>query len=88
MVLTAQQVKNKRKSTTFKKNKLLVAEKQLAKYGKNFCTYCNRFVQKYPCNKPFSLTVDHKISLKYGGSNSVDNLVVACLECNVKKGCS
>lgn len=88
MVLTSQQVKNKRKSLTFKKNKLIVAEAQLAKYGKNFCEYCDRFVQKFPCNKPFSLTVDHKRSLKYGGSNSLNNLVVCCLECNLKKGCS
>lgn len=87
-MLTSQQIKNKRKSTTFKKNKLLVAEAQLAKYGKNFCVYCDRFVQKFPCNKPFSLTVDHRVSLKKGGSNSLGNLVVSCLECNVKKGCS
>lgn len=86
MIRTSQQCKNARKAKTFRKNKILVAEEQLAKYGRNFCEYCNRFVVKYPANLPFSMTADHKQSLKQGGSNRKENLAICCFECNVKKG--
>lgn len=47
------------------------------KYGKR-CYYCNA--------SPKRLTVDHKKPRSKGGSNSMWNLVLACLLCNRKKG--
>jgi len=43
------------------------------------CTYCGR--------KPpeVALHVDHKVSVKDGGSDDLDNLVTACDECNLGK---
>jgi HNH endonuclease len=44
------------------------------------CQYCGR--------KPpeVALTVDHKVSVKDGGTDELDNLVTACEECNGGKG--
>lgn len=44
------------------------------------CQYCER--------KPpeVALTVDHKVSVKDGGTDELDNLVTACEECNGGKG--
>lgn len=44
------------------------------------CTYCGR--------KPpeVALHVDHKVSVKDGGSDELDNLVTACDKCNSGKG--
>ncbi|MCZ6753102.1 MAG: HNH endonuclease signature motif containing protein [Acidobacteria bacterium] len=44
------------------------------------CVYCGR--------KPpdVELTVDHKVSVKDGGSDDLDNLVTACGACNSGKG--
>ena len=46
------------------------------------CVYCGR--------KPPEVTLhaDHKVSIKDGGSNDIDNLVTACEECNAGKGSS
>lgn len=41
------------------------------------------------CGKPVSfkkMTIDHKIPLASGGTNSIDNLQLACLSCNQMKG--
>jgi 5-methylcytosine-specific restriction endonuclease McrA len=41
------------------------------------------------CYKPFSveeLTIDHMIPLSRGGTNTIDNLVPACISCNSRKG--
>jgi hypothetical protein len=44
------------------------------------CVYCGR--------KPPEVTlhVDHKVSIKDGGTDDLDNLVTACHECNAGKG--
>jgi hypothetical protein len=39
----------------------------------------------YYCGSPDSLTIDHKIPLSRGGSNSLSNLVFACASCNFRK---
>lgn len=44
------------------------------------CSYCQREVGAE------SLTPDHVIPLSRGGSNTPDNIVAACPECNVRKG--
>jgi len=41
------------------------------------CAYCKRKVKK--------LTVDHIIPLALNGSNTIDNVVPACLRCNTHK---
>ena len=38
------------------------------------------------CGKQVGLTVDHVVPLASGGSNSIENIVPACLSCNCSKG--
>jgi 5-methylcytosine-specific restriction endonuclease McrA len=46
----------------------------------NHCQYCGK---KFP---PSELSLDHVIPKSRGGGASWENLVCACLKCNVKKG--
>ncbi len=46
----------------------------------NRCQYCGR---KFPSSE---LSLDHVIPLSRGGKSSWENVVCACLPCNVKKG--
>jgi 5-methylcytosine-specific restriction endonuclease McrA len=46
----------------------------------NRCQYCGR---RYPTSE---LSLDHVIPRSQGGNNSWDNIVCACIHCNVKKG--
>jgi 5-methylcytosine-specific restriction endonuclease McrA len=42
------------------------------------------------CNMPLTFktaTIDHAKSLRYGGTDKDDNLVLACHKCNFEKGC-
>lgn len=87
MIRTAQQCINKRKCKTYKKNRKKLIEAQFAEHGRNFCEYCGKWVTRFPTNLPFTLSVDHKKSIKYGGSSKLSNLAICCLECNLKKGC-
>lgn len=45
------------------------------------CGYCGDKVCK--SNPP---TIDHMVPLSRGGSNDLDNLTIACVSCNAKKG--
>ena len=38
------------------------------------------------CGDSNNLTVDHQVSLLDGGDNSIENLHVLCIGCNVSKG--
>ena len=38
------------------------------------------------CAKPNAHTIDHVVPQSQGGSDDLDNLVLACTECNHKKG--
>lgn len=38
------------------------------------------------CGEAKKLTIDHKVPLFRGGSNSIENLVPSCGECNSRKG--
>ena len=49
------------------------------KAQKGRCYYCGDKVGK-------SYHVDHVVPLSRGGSNSPDNIVIACIHCNVTKG--
>jgi 5-methylcytosine-specific restriction endonuclease McrA len=46
----------------------------------NRCQYCGR---RYPTSE---LSLDHVIPRSQGGSNAWDNIVCACVHCNVRKG--
>lgn len=50
-------------------------------YSKEFdiCTYCR---QTFPIE---SITIDHKTPYALNGRHEVSNLVVSCLQCNMKK---
>ncbi len=45
-----------------------------------FCKYCRKALDLE------NSTLDHVIPLAKGGSNKMDNLAVACNECNFNKG--
>ena len=45
-----------------------------------WCFYCRR------CFAYDELTIDHLIPVVRGGSNTVDNLLLACKPCNSRKG--
>ena len=46
------------------------------------CRYCDRDKYTYP---RLELHVDHIIPWSRGGSNELDNLVIACRDCNLRK---
>lgn len=54
--------------------------KELFELGHRTCFYCRE--QLTPCQVHF----DHMEPLKAGGLNTVDNLCLACGECNMSKG--
>lgn len=58
----------------------------LARDGPN-CRYCGRecFITDEQ-NRMDELTVDHVVPRSKGGGNNLDNCVIACRECNAKKG--
>jgi len=48
---------------------------------------CDRYGNRcLSCGEQKELTVDHVVSLKDGGSNTIDNLQPLCLSCNSRKG--
>lgn len=47
---------------------------------RNTCQYCGKRHSKN------QLTIDHVVPQSRGGDDSWENVVVACLDCNVKKG--
>ena len=51
-------------------------EAKKAQYN-NCCFYC--------CKKTKRLTKDHIIPIVRGGSNRIDNILPACMRCNLKK---
>lgn len=57
-------------------------------YGGFKCAYCGEtlMIKDYipPHHKSFS--IDHKVSLFIGGTNSIDNLEIVCHRCNIIKG--
>lgn len=51
------------------------------------CFYCNKKLKvrdKYPFKDV--LSIDHKIPISRGGNSKINNLVVCCYGCNMKKG--
>jgi 5-methylcytosine-specific restriction endonuclease McrA len=72
-------------------------EKLAARDGGLFCHYCLIPLVRADPHKPHALedwrrrgkgiaTIDHCKPLSKGGSNKLENLVLACYDCNIKKG--
>ncbi len=59
------------------RKKILLNRKNLLVRDQYRCQYCGR--------RTHPLTIDHVIPKQYGGKNTWDNLVVACLPCNNRK---
>lgn len=53
--------------------------KFMKKYFKNKCAYCGEIIT------PKNYTLDHIIPKIKGGTNNINNLVIACFDCNTKK---
>ena len=53
-----------------------------------FCAYCGRKMLVKDPIPPYSrsFSLDHKVSLYMGGSNSIKNFAVVCHRCNIVKG--
>lgn len=62
-----------------KRERLMSAKRRLLAQ-KPWCHYCRTALDGS------TATIDHVIPLSRGGSNYANNLVLACVECNVKKG--
>ena len=58
--------------------RIMLTRKNIIKRDGGRCQYCGK--------KKAQMTVDHVVPKIYGGSDSWENLVCACLECNNRKG--
>ncbi|MDX2280114.1 MAG: HNH endonuclease signature motif containing protein [Saprospiraceae bacterium] len=60
-----------------------VSVRQLvADRASNRCEYCKVHQQ----DTFFAFQIDHVVSLKHGGNNEIENLALACPQCNSYKG--
>ena len=64
----------------FVRQEIRFSRRNIFERDKNTCQYCGRKMSKT------ELTLDHVIPRSRGGIDSWDNLVLACMHCNVKKG--
>ncbi len=62
----------------FPQKKILLTRKNIVKRDRHTCQYCGE--------SHTQMTVDHVIPKIYGGTDSWENLVCACIECNNIKG--
>ena len=46
------------------------------------CQYCGIHCYESYVNNPKSVTIDHATPFSHGGSNSPENLITCCRECN------
>lgn len=64
----------------FTRPRVVFSRRNLFRRDRNTCQYCgNRFPTE-------SLSIDHVVPRSLGGTSSWANCVVACLECNARKG--
>ncbi|MDD4972338.1 MAG: HNH endonuclease [Paludibacter sp.] len=59
----------------------------LVKSQNGKCFYCKKDVKMYEDNRKYSdaLSFDHKLSMGLGGTNTLNNIVMCCKECNQKR---
>jgi 5-methylcytosine-specific restriction endonuclease McrA len=62
------------------------SRKALVKKSKGRCAYCNRLIGLKREGKRQRMTIDHIVPRSKGGTNTADNLVASCRDCNFKKG--
>lgn len=60
--------------------KVKLTRRNLFARDQNSCQYCGR---RFPTSE---LSLDHVVPRSQGGDNSWENIVCACMRCNVKKG--
>lgn len=58
--------------------RIMLTRKNIIKRDGGRCQYCGK--------KKAQMTVDHVVPKIYGGADTWENLVCACLECNNRKG--
>lgn len=56
---------------------------QVRERGRNACEYCHLHQDDSPLA---ALHVEHIIPKIHGGSDHIDNLALACIDCNLHKG--
>jgi 5-methylcytosine-specific restriction endonuclease McrA len=64
----------------FTRPRVVFSRRNLFRRDKNTCQYCGK---RYPTE---SLSIDHVVPRSMGGTSNWVNCVVACLECNARKG--
>lgn len=52
----------------------------LRKRDGDWCYYCRKALGRG------SMTIDHVLPIYHGGTNVLENLVISCVACNMKKG--
>jgi 5-methylcytosine-specific restriction endonuclease McrA len=51
-----------------------------------FCAYCSTELDYNLLSKPSGPNIDHLIPVSRGGDDSLENLALACRNCNYRKG--
>ena len=64
----------------FVKREVRLSRKNIFERDQHTCQYCARKFSKS------ELTIDHVLPRSRGGRDTWDNLVLACVKCNIKKG--
>jgi 5-methylcytosine-specific restriction endonuclease McrA len=64
----------------FIRHEVRFSRRNIFERDKNTCQYCGRRMPKS------DVTLDHVVPRSRGGIDSWENLVLACMECNVRKG--
>ncbi|MDQ1256132.1 MAG: hypothetical protein QG656_728 [Candidatus Hydrogenedentes bacterium] len=64
----------------FVEHEVRFSRRNIFERDKNACQYCGKRLAKS------DLTIDHVVPRSRGGRDTWDNLVLACVACNVKKG--
>ena len=55
--------------------------------GPLICYYCSSPVSRFMIDgDPLKATVDHIIPVSKKGTSNIDNLVLSCSQCNIRKG--
>ena len=71
---------------SYRKNKAILVQLQQQTKGYNWCECCKRpIVVDIDQSDDHRLTIDHKFPRSLGGRSTVDNLQIACYDCNQQK---